>query len=495
MKCFPFYTITVRLPRSPLSNTLPCLSMPALRHRSVLHHSVPQQPASHLVLSSHTPLASTPISSYKQLSRHSSRSSHLRRRRSGGWLLRLIGRHRRGKGWNLQGERRILTRCRRINGPGKGSVNRSGRVASARRKRRCALSDQFFFHDHMFRTHPFPPRLALSSPLCLFHCLTHTIFCSQVASKTTPTIGNTAVTINNPSVVIFAEASRSFHQFKELSQSKKKKTGRKRKHWATDAQRFNWIHPIVFQQIDNVTREVGPQMRSKVMVNLLHARNPLVLPRMFWAAGLDARKTLLQRGRRRFYSECRWAISHMAWLHVAGSWCVCGCFEVFPCLIIVIVTFPLPSVNVPGRRRSHRQVTYLQYLRTAGIPVDLNTVRAIMLAITEHRAPHLFQATVGTDKRPFLCFETFVRHFICEPLRWFLRMSTRAAQKTLVDAEQQTYEPFRRLALLVRDAGIRHPSLIIDFDQTQVAMANNTARTLDVEGSKQERRRSGRSRR
>lgn len=244
MRCFPSYTITVRLPRSPLSNTLTCLSMPALRHRSVLHHSVPQRPASHLVQSSHSPLASTPISSCKRVSRHSSRSSHLRRRRSEGWLLRLIGRQR-GKGWNLRGERRILTRCGRRHGPGKGSVKRSGGVASARRKRRCALSDQFFFHDHMFRTHPFPPRLATSSPLCLrvFHCLTHTIFCSQVASKTTPTIGNTAVTINNPSVVIFAEASRPSRQFKELGQSKKKKTGRKRKHGATDVIQGNGQPP------------------------------------------------------------------------------------------------------------------------------------------------------------------------------------------------------------------------------------------------------------
>ncbi|EIM83673.1 uncharacterized protein STEHIDRAFT_160243 [Stereum hirsutum FP-91666 SS1] len=65
----------------------------------------------------------------------------------------------------------------------------------------------------------------------------------KVASKTTPTIGNTAVTINNPSVVIFAEASRPSRQFKELGQSKKKKTGRKRKHGATDVIQGNGQPP------------------------------------------------------------------------------------------------------------------------------------------------------------------------------------------------------------------------------------------------------------
>lgn len=80
---------------------------------------------------------------------------------------------------------------------------------------------------------------------------------------------------------------------------------------------------------------------------------------------------------------------------------------------------------------------------------------------------------------------TFVRCFIYKHLCWAPRMSTQSAQKTPLDAEQQIYELFLRLALLIRDAGIRHPSLIINFDQTQVIMANNTARTLDVEGSKQ----------
>ncbi|EIW85803.1 hypothetical protein CONPUDRAFT_41018, partial [Coniophora puteana RWD-64-598 SS2] len=70
-------------------------------------------------------------------------------------------------------------------------------------------------------------------------------------------------------------------------------------------------------------------------------------------------------------------------------------------------------------------------------------------------------------------------------LRWVPRASTRAARKTPEDAEQQIYELFLRLALWVRDSAVDHPSLLINFDQTQVIMADSTANTFEVEGSKQ----------
>lgn len=264
----------------------------------------------------------------------------------------------------------------------------------------------------------------------------------------------------------------------------RKACGRKRKHQATGAQRFNWIHPIVFQQIDNAAREVGPLMLPKSIVTLLHARNsqqfsrltPQVLGRWIErpknAAPRWKEKVLkrVQMGNKPHGLVTRSGIlvcifHYLSRFHSSYERCI-FVQSLFPEVVQAIIE-------------------YLQYLRTAGVPVDINTIRAIMLAMIQHHAPHLFQATVGADKRPFLCSETFVRRFIYEHLRWVPRMSTRAAQKTPVDAEQQIYELFLRLALLVRDAGIRHPSLIDNFDQTQVVMANNDARTLDIEGSKQ----------
>ncbi|EIW75876.1 hypothetical protein CONPUDRAFT_30699, partial [Coniophora puteana RWD-64-598 SS2] len=70
-------------------------------------------------------------------------------------------------------------------------------------------------------------------------------------------------------------------------------------------------------------------------------------------------------------------------------------------------------------------------------------------------------------------------------LKWVIRSSTRAAQKTPSNAEEQIYELFLRLAFWFRDTDTRHPSLMINFDQTQVIMADTSANTFDVEGSRQ----------
>ncbi|EIW81257.1 hypothetical protein CONPUDRAFT_28077, partial [Coniophora puteana RWD-64-598 SS2] len=64
-------------------------------------------------------------------------------------------------------------------------------------------------------------------------------------------------------------------------------------------------------------------------------------------------------------------------------------------------------------------------------------------------------------------------------LNWVPQLSTRAAQKMPEDAEQQIYELFLQLALFFYDSGIHHPHLLINFDQTQVVMADNSAKTFD----------------
>ncbi|EIW73718.1 hypothetical protein CONPUDRAFT_34730, partial [Coniophora puteana RWD-64-598 SS2] len=107
-----------------------------------------------------------------------------------------------------------------------------------------------------------------------------------------------------------------------------------------------------------------------------------------------------------------------------------------------------------------------------------------MIARITHRAPELFEAS-SSDGRRFICSDFFVRRFIYNSLNWVPRASTRAAQKTPDDADQQIYECFLRLSLFLRDAGIRHPELVINFDQTQVVMANNTTKTFEVEGARQ----------
>lgn len=279
-----------------------------------------------------------------------------------------------------------------------------------------------------------------------------------------------------------AEASRPFREFKERARSKRSRRGRKRKHAATDAVRHNWVHPLVFKQIIAVTNKLGPSMSPKEIVTNLRAANPTQFSRLTpqilgcwierpkngparWKNNVLER---VQTGNkpqgyvtrsgvlvRRVQSCCSVPISHE----------LCCLQSLYPELVAAIIE-------------------YLQYLRAAGIPMDITTIRAVTIALITHHAPELLCAT-GPDKRPFLCTEAFVRKFIYNNLKWVSRASTRAAQKTPANAEQQIYELFLRLALWARDAGVHHPSLLINFDQTQVVMADNTANTFEVEGSKQ----------
>ncbi|EIM85423.1 uncharacterized protein STEHIDRAFT_31056, partial [Stereum hirsutum FP-91666 SS1] len=70
-------------------------------------------------------------------------------------------------------------------------------------------------------------------------------------------------------------------------------------------------------------------------------------------------------------------------------------------------------------------------------------------------------------------------------LRWVPRTSTHAAQKIPTNTEDQLFDMFLRTALWIRDNGIRHPDLIVNFDQTNIIIGDSGARTFDVEGTKQ----------
>lgn len=77
-----------------------------------------------------------------------------------------------------------------------------------------------------------------------------------------------------------AENSRPFRQYKELQRQERDPRGRKRKHPHASATRFNWIHPIVFQQIASAAVEAGPLMSPAEIVKILHMRNPQQFSRL-----------------------------------------------------------------------------------------------------------------------------------------------------------------------------------------------------------------------
>lgn len=127
---------------------------------------------------------------------------------------------------------------------------------------------------------------------------------------------------------------------------------------------------------------------------------------------------------------------------------------------------------------------YFSFVRQAGIPLNVLTARGMLLSIITREAPELLEAT-ASDGLPFRCSESFTRKFLKRYCNMVPRSSTRAAQKTPPDAGDKLYEMWLRLALGCRDSGVRHGDLIINFDQTNVVVADNSARTFDVRGSKQ----------
>jgi hypothetical protein len=111
-------------------------------------------------------------------------------------------------------------------------------------------------------------------------------------------------------------------------------------------------------------------------------------------------------------------------------------------------------------------------------------MRGLLLGFIEHLAPELLTA-VARDGSVFKASESFMRRFLYQELRWVPRIVTRAAQKVPVDAEDQCYRSFLRQAYTTQRYGIRHASLRINFDQTQVVIQDNNTHTFAEEGSKQ----------
>ncbi|KAI0311264.1 hypothetical protein OF83DRAFT_1033976, partial [Amylostereum chailletii] len=106
-----------------------------------------------------------------------------------------------------------------------------------------------------------------------------------------------------------------------------------------------------------------------------------------------------------------------------------------------------------------------------------------MLAHVQHHAPELLEATAG-DGSQFCCSEAYIRKFLYANMRWVLQTSIHTAQKVLANANQQLWDLFLCLALIFRDTGIMHPSLFVNFDQTQVIVTDPTKRTIETEDVK-----------
>jgi hypothetical protein len=73
-------------------------------------------------------------------------------------------------------------------------------------------------------------------------------------------------------------------------------------------------------------------------------------------------------------------------------------------------------------------IKQLTTLHEVGVVLILLTIRAIMVAVINKRAPELFE-TINKDKTQFKCSEAYVRKFLYKTMGWSERRATKAAQK------------------------------------------------------------------
>ncbi|KAI0308595.1 hypothetical protein OF83DRAFT_219369, partial [Amylostereum chailletii] len=260
-----------------------------------------------------------------------------------------------------------------------------------------------------------------------------------------------------------SERSRPHRAFKIEQRATKDNRGRKRKHEDKQAQTSNWTNSLLFEQIIRAGREAGPRMRPTEIVKILQRRNPndfaKITPQVI-GRYID-RSSSLPKWKPSVLNR----VKDRAGAKPGGHNTRSGVLDAYPALVNDIVE-------------------QLLALRRTGIPVSVEAARGIMLGHIYHHAPKVLEATASDGSR-FRCSDAFVRKFLYARLRWVPRASTRAAQKTPDNAEQQLWELFLRLVVIFRDADIRDASLFINFDQTQVVVADPSKRTFEHEGVKQ----------
>ncbi|VDB96549.1 unnamed protein product [Peniophora sp. CBMAI 1063] len=260
-----------------------------------------------------------------------------------------------------------------------------------------------------------------------------------------------------------AQVSRPYRHFKIDASADLSKRGRKRTRADSDARKINCTNQLLFEQICSAARDCGPWMRPAEIVKCLQRRNP----RDFAALTPQVLGRYIERP---LDSFPHWRPEVLRRVEARGGMRPgvqshhCGVLSTHPEVVDEILQ-------------------QLIAIREAGIMITVDNARGIILGIIQHRAPQLLEQVLSDGSR-FVCSDAYVRRFLYQHLRWVPRKSTRA-QKTPENADNILWELFIRLVVSLRDAGIRHGGLYVNFDQTQVVIADPSTRTFAREGNRQ----------
>lgn len=151
------------------------------------------------------------------------------------------------------------------------------------------------------------------------------------------------------------------------------------------------------------------------------------------------------------------------------------------------------SSSQSGQLTHHWQIDYpdttktilehLHGLRNSQVALTLTTIRSIIIARLQHSSPKIF-TTPSPDGTTFRCSEHFVKKFIKRALGWTMRQATRAGRKIPPNYESILQKSHARIAWVIKHWDI-HSKLIVNSDQTQMALAQGCHMTYAPKNSTQ----------
>ena len=144
-------------------------------------------------------------------------------------------------------------------------------------------------------------------------------------------------------------------------------------------------------------------------------------------------------------------------------------------LIVYQTKYPLVTALI---------IKQLKGIREASVPLDLTTIRGLMIGIFEVHAREIFTRCVGNDGKMFRCSEAFVGRFIQRQLGWSKRKGTQAGQKVPPDASEQMKNHALRVAIDIRDHSIP-ANCCVNSDQTGYTFCQPGTSTYDPIGTNQ----------
>jgi len=246
---------------------------------------------------------------------------------------------------------------------------------------------------------------------------------------------------------------------------------------------MNWFFPSVWAQIVNACRHVGYPYDVKAIIQRLQAQNPAqfnTLRHQRFSEWID--RTHPDR-HLHFKPEVQHRVNSRQAIQPAGhvsrvSILVC---DPASSLCVLLSNFiaqePYPEVvNVILKQ--------LRGIREASVPLDLITIRGLMIGILQVQLPNVFTVTVGNDSKHFQCSDSFVGRFVKEKLGWSRRKGTQAGQKLPADAEDQMEACALRLAVAIADHDIPE-TCIVSGDQTGNTFAQSSQSTYAETGTNQ----------